>query len=254
MIEEELTTKKSIIYSLDPRVKIVIILSFSVIVAILDRAIPIILGLFIALSLVLVARLPIKKVTYRMLIANFLIILLWFFLPFTVPGKTILSFGPLHATKEGILYAGLITLRSNAIILALITLLGTTSMVSIGQALNHLYVPDKLVYLLFLTYRYTHVIYMEYNRLKNAMKIRCFRPGTNIHTYKSYAYLVGMLLVNSYDRAQRIRSAMLCRGFKGKLYYLNNLYLKGYDIVSIIMALIILTALVVCNCLITIHS
>jgi len=244
---EELTTKKDIIRNLDPRIKVIIIASFSVIVAILDSFIPIILSLFIALILVLCARLPIKKVVYRMVIANLLIILLWFFLPFTMPGDIIFSIGPLHATREGIIYAGLITLRSNAIILALMTLLGTTSIISIGQALNHMYVPNKLVYLLFLTYRYTHVIYMEYNKLKNAMKIRGFTPGTNIHTYKSYAYLVGMLLVNSYDRGQRIRSAMLCRGFKGKFYHLDNLYLKGHDIVSIIMGLIILTALVVCN-------
>ncbi|MEA3223932.1 MAG: cobalt ECF transporter T component CbiQ [Thermodesulfobacteriota bacterium] len=254
MIEEDLTTKNTVIHNLDPRVKVIIIVSFSVIVAILDSFIPIILSLFIALILVLCARLPIKKVFSRMVIANLLIILLWFFLPFTVPGNITFSIGPLHATSQGILYAGLITLRSNAIILALMTLLGTTSIISIGQALNHMYVPNKLVNLLFLTYRYTHVIYMEYNKLKNAMKIRGFKPGTNIHTYKSYAYLVGMLLVNSYDRGQRIRSAMLCRGFKGRFYHLNNFCIKGHDIVSIIMALIILTTLVVCNCLITIHS
>ncbi len=247
MIEEKLATKNTIIHNLDPRVKVIIIVSFSVIVAILDSFIPIILGLFIALILVACARLPIKKVVPRMVIANLLIILLWFFLPFTVPGDITFSIGPLHATSQGILYAGLITLRSNAIILALMTLLGTTPIISIGQALNHLYVPNKLVYLLFLTYRYTHVIYMEYNKLKNAMKIRCFKPGTNIHTYKSYAYLVGMLLVNSYDRGQRIRSAMLCRGFKGKFYHLNKFYLKRHDIASIIMALIILTTLVVYN-------
>ena len=54
------------------------------------------------------------------------------------------------------------------------------------------------------------------------MKIRGFQPRTNLHTYRSYAYLAAMLLVRSYDRADRVFQAMLCRGFHGVFYSLRT--------------------------------
>ena len=41
---------------------------------------------------------------------------MWLFLPFTSPGKTILSLGPLNVSQEGINYALLITIKSNTIV------------------------------------------------------------------------------------------------------------------------------------------
>ena len=61
----------------------------------------------------------------------------------------------------------------------------------------------------------------EYDRLIRAAKIRGFRPGTNIHTYKTYAYLIGMLFVRASDRANRVHQAMKCRGFNGRFYTLH---------------------------------
>jgi cobalt/nickel transport system permease protein len=52
--------------------------------------------------------------------------------------------------------------------------------------------------------------------------MRGFRPGTNIHTYKTYASIVGMLLVRAAIRAEQVYKAMLCRGFKCKFYCLHE--------------------------------
>jgi cobalt/nickel transport system permease protein len=90
-------------------------------------------------------------------------------------------------------------------------------------------IPDKVVQLFLFTYRYIHVIHEEYLRLLRALKIRGFEPGTNLHTYRTYAYLVGMLLLKSYERSFRIRQAMLCRGFQGRFYSLNHLSMKTSD-------------------------
>ena len=61
------------------------------------------------------------------------------------------------------------------------------------------------------------------------MKVRCFQPGLNRHTYRTVGYLVGMLLVRSFDRSERILSAMLCRGFAGRYYVLDHLCLGRAD-------------------------
>ena len=75
------------------------------------------------------------------------------------------------------------------------------------------------------------------------MKIRGFAPKTDLHTYKSYAYMVGMLLVRSFDRGQRVHNAMLCRGFKGNLYSLSKFSFKRHDIVSVSLMVTIIILL-----------
>jgi cobalt/nickel transport system permease protein len=109
--------------------------------------------------------------------------------------------------------------------------------------MHELRVPRKMVHLFFFTYRYIHVIHLEYLRLRNAMKVRGFRPGTNMHTYKTFAYLLGMLLVRSSDRGERVREAMLCRGFRGRLYSLSRFSLKTSDVISLVVMLALILAL-----------
>jgi cobalt/nickel transport system permease protein len=172
---------------------------------------------------------------------NGLVLFLWIFLPFSFEGEPLFTLGPLTATKEGVSYAALLTLRSNIILLACICLASTTSILAIGGAMRQLRIPDKAVQLFFFTYRYLHVIYLEFQRLINALKIRGFQPRTSIHTYRTYAYLIGMLLVRSYERSERIRNAMLCRGFNGRFYNLTDFSLKPFDfIIFFIMFLALL--------------
>ena len=67
------------------------------------------------------------------------------------------------------------------------------------------------------------------NWLNKSLKIRGFHPGNNLHTYRTYAYLVGMLLVKSYERSERVRTAMLRRGFQGRFYDLKEFELTTND-------------------------
>ena len=244
MIGEEFSSGDSFIHRIDPRIKIVIVVLFSIVIAVADRFPVLFSGVFFSVGLIAIARLSIIKVLYRLLIVNGFIFLLWVFLPFTFPGETLFSIGALNASRDGVIYALLITIKSNAIILASIALLATSSITTLVHALRHIYVPDKLVHLFFFCYRYINVIYLEYVRLTNAMKIRCFKPKTNMHTYKTYAYLVGMLLLKSYDRSERVYNAMLCRGFKGKFWMLDHFSLKKSDLVSGIIMLICIIGLV----------
>lgn len=235
MIEEDFVHGDSPIHRLDPRVKTVVAGVFSIVVAASDRFLALVPAIVLALVFVSLSKLPIKKVCLRLLIVNGLILLLWCFLPFTLEGEELLRLGPLVATREGVIYSTVITLKSNAIILALLALIATMSVFTVGRALRHLHVPAKMVHLFFFTYRYIHVIYMEYHRLMRAIRIRGFRAGTNMHTYRTYAYLVGMLLVKSHDRAERVRAAMLCRGFRGKFYDLSQFTLKTSDVVIMVL-------------------
>jgi cobalt/nickel transport system permease protein len=173
-------------------------------------------------------------------VVNGLILFFWLVLPLTFPGKPLFTLGPLAVTREGVILSAQITLKSNAILLAFISLIASMSIATLGNAMNRLNIPGKIVQLFLLTYRYIFVIDQEYQRLSRSAKIRGFRPGTNTHTYKTYAYLIGMLFVRASARAQRVHQAMLCRGFKGKFYCLHEFSMSLFDWTwSVIMAVVI---------------
>lgn len=221
-ITEPFSEGASLAHRLDPRGKIVVAALFAVLMAVSQNYAATLAGLALALIWLALARLPVKQVLVRLLVVNSFIFFLWIILPLTHPGDAVFHWGPLTATRQGLVFTGLITLKSNAIIIALIALVATVPVVTLGQAMHGLRLPDKLCHLLLFTYRYLYVFEQEFHRLVQAMKIRGFQPRTNLHTYRSYAYLAAMLLVRSYDRADRVFQAMLCRGFHGTFYSLRT--------------------------------
>lgn len=232
---EELSNGDSFICHLDPRVKIIVVFFFSVLAAVAVRMQVLLWLLSLGILIVVLARVPLPELFRRLMPVNLLIAFLWLFLPFTFAGEPMFSVGALTVTREGLLYAARISIKSNAMMLMLITLVASTPIFTLGHAMHELGVPQKIVHLFFFTYRYIHVMHREYVRLVNSMKIRGFTPGNNLHTYRTIAYMVGMLLVKSFDRAQRVHNAMLCRGFEGNLYSLSTFSLNGRDIVSLIL-------------------
>lgn len=172
--------------------------------------------------LLFLAWLPLSKIVERLAVVNVFILFLWLFIPFSLPGTPIFALGPLKATQEGLNLTLLITIKSNAIVLTLIALLGTIAVQDLGPAMQRLKVPGKLCHILLFAYRYIFVIHQEYLTMRQAMRARGFKPKTNKHTYRSYAWLIGMLLVKSWDRAERVYDAMRCRGFRNRFYSLTE--------------------------------
>jgi cobalt/nickel transport system permease protein len=243
IINESFSEGNTFIHRLDPRIKLLAAFLFSVIISVSNRFFPLFFAFIMSSALLTAARLPVKIVLPRILFANLFIFLLWIFIPFTIKGEPILKMGPLVISRQGLLYCLMLTVKSNAIIIILISLTATIPVFTMGRAMNYLGVPAKIANLFIFSYRYIHAILLEYRRLKEAMDIRGFRPKTNLHTYRTYAYLVGMLIVKSHDRAERVHSAMVCRGFQGKFFDLTEFSIKGKDFIFIITFIICLVAI-----------
>lgn len=232
------------LYALDPRTRLLGVLVFSVVVALLETPDALLFSLVLSLVFVALSRILFRTLFRRMLLFNLFLVFLWLLVPWGIPGEEVLTIGPAVVTREGVAYMAALTLRSNAIMLALIAFTASTSITAMTHAMTALRVPDKITYLFFLTYRYIGDIYSEYTRLVNAMRVRCFRPASTLHTYRSYAYLVGMLLVNSFERAQRVRSAMLCRGFNGRFPRIGEDRFSRLDILSLVVLCLLLAGIV----------
>jgi len=233
----------SFIHRLDPRARIVVALLLAVLLAAARRTPVLVAGLAAGGVLIVLARLNPFRLLWHLLMVNGFIAALWFILPFSTPGNEVTAFGPFHATREGIQLATQITLKSNAILLTCIALLTTMDVTRLGHALHHLHAPDKLIHILLFTARYFGVLHREYHRLTAAMKVRCFRPRADRHTWRTYGYLVGMLLVNSLDRSERILNAMKCRGFKGRFYLLDHFAFAVRDGLFLCASTVFLAAL-----------
>jgi cobalt/nickel transport system permease protein len=222
MISEPFTSGDSMIHRLDPRMRVSVTAVYSFVVALSYQIPVLIMALVLSAILIAISRVNIKKVLKRIALVNTLIFLLWLALPFTFNGEVLTRIGPFAIYRPGVTLAAQITLKSNTILLAFIALIATMPFATLGHALHWLRVPQKIVHLLLMTYRYIFVIEQEYKRLLRAAKIRGFQPGTNINTYRTFSYVIGMLFVRSAARAERVHQAMLCRGFKGKFYNLQE--------------------------------
>jgi cobalt/nickel transport system permease protein len=138
MIGEEFANGDSLIYHLDPRVKIMVVSLFSIVVAVSNRFAVLMLALVLGMCIVLLARVPMRQLVRRLVPVNVFILFIWFFLPFTVRGEPLFSVGPLVGTHEGVSYAIRISLKSNAIMTVLIALVASSSIPTLGHALFHL--------------------------------------------------------------------------------------------------------------------
>lgn len=206
----------SVVHKLDPRLKILTFMAMALFCVMCDSILKLFLYLVFIGILLLISGLNFKELLNRIVPANFFIFILWLFIPFTYKSNPyLMDLGFLKISEEGVIKTLKITLKGNIIILATIVFLGTTNIISLVHTLTYFRVPSKLVLLFFIFYRYLGIMHEEYIRLKRAVLARGFVPKTSVHTYKTYGYLVGSLILRSFERSEEIYRAMVARGFRG---------------------------------------
>jgi len=227
----------------DPRLRVGAALAFALITVGLDHPGSTAAALGLALGLALATGLKARDLVRRLLALEGFMLIVLLTLPFTTPGAPWFELGSLRASTAGRDLALMILLKANAVVLALMALVGTLEPVALGQALGRLGVPDKLTHLLLMTIRQIHLIHAEFVRLHQAMRARAFVPRTDRHTWRAYGWLMGMLLVRSLARAERLMDAMRCRGFRGRLYRLDTPHWQPGDTLAALGLMTLLGAL-----------
>ena len=139
-----------------------------------------------------------------------------------------------HDTHEALL----IFYRANMITLVNVAIFSGFTAEDFYYGFHSLRLPDRFTVTLFFMVKYTEILGNEYNRMKDALKVRNFVPKTNLFTYKTYAYLAGMLLVRSMDRAVKLSQSMKLRGFSGRLYPFNYVSFRPVDGLVVSMLII----------------
>ncbi|MBA3037074.1 MAG: cobalt ECF transporter T component CbiQ [Desulfobacterium sp.] len=226
----------SVINRWDVRCKIVTILAFSFAIASLKHLTPALFAIGISSLVLLISRTSFTKALLRLLaIAGFISMFL-IVMPFSVPvhsNDTVIIFGKMNwlvFNLRGLLLAATIAAKAVAITLLMEPLLSTAPLPVTLHGLSKLGVPEMAGQMVLLSYRYLHVFRHEARRMSSGMQVRGFRKHTNIQTLRAVANFLGMLLVRSFERTERVFDAMRARGYKGRFPEPAELHLKTSDL------------------------
>ncbi|WP_033069601.1 cobalt ECF transporter T component CbiQ [Thalassospira australica] len=228
----------------DPRVRVVAACLFAIVVVALQQIEFALGALALAAITMGLTDLPLRVTLKRMAAMDGFIIVMLVMLPFTTPGTPMFSVLGAEASKEGLMHAILVGIRANAVVLMMLSLLSGMTPVALGHTLYRLKCPPVLVHLMMFTVRYISVLHDEYHRLRMAMKLRGFKARNNAHTYRSFGYLFGMLVVRSLERAERVLEAMKCRGFSGHFPMIDDMAFRRRDGIFAVLFLVMISALV----------
>lgn len=232
----------------DPRVRTGGALLLSVTIALATTSAASMAGLVLAAGAVLAARLPPRILIRRLAGVNLFMLLLLLTLPLSAFLAAQPSHGQVAAATSAAARALRIAIKGNAVVLLCTALITTMEPVTLGHALQSLGTPRKLVQLLLFALRYADLFRQEYLRLRRTMKVRGFSPRMNLHTCRSLGYLAAMLLVNSFDRSDRILAAMKCRGFDGCFRTVHTFAFRKLDAAVATTLLGIFVLLLVLEC------
>ena len=229
-------SERSVVGRIDPRLRVVAAIALALLVCLSESLAVLAASLGAAIVLAVLARLHVGRALRNLRQLNFFMLLLVILLPLMAGGEAAVRLGPIAWSRQGLHKAAMIALRANIIMIALTALLATMEPAHLGMALRRIGVPEKLTHVLLFMIRYIEVIHHEYHRLRDALRLRGFRPGCNRHTFRTFGYLVAVLLLRSIDRSERIVEAMKCRGFRGRFYVLSQFKFAAADAVFAVAA------------------
>lgn len=229
---------------LNPRARLLAALGLALTVAGLRQPGALILALAFALGLAAAARVRWRALARRLLPLELLLALLAASAMLSLAGEPWLVLGTLELSRPGMELALTLLLRVNAMIIALLGLLGTLAPGELAHALASLRLPRRLVTLMVLTLRQIDLLALESRRLRRAMRARAFIARPNRHGWNSLGWLIGMLLVRALQRAQRLDAAMRCRGFQGHFYHPDPApWDRHHSLASVALGLLLLALL-----------
>jgi cobalt/nickel transport system permease protein len=243
----------SLFHQADPRVKLVVTLSFIFAMTSIPPGVWPAFGAMIALVWTAAAfsRIGLVRIFLRSLLAVPFILIA---LPtvFTKPGVPLfeldMALFALTATREGLMFFVSVLLKSWASVTTAAILTSTTPPLKLLEALKALRLPAILVAVVMLMYRYLFVLVDEAQRLLRARTARsaAIGPrsgGTIVWRARGAGGMAGSLFIRTIDRSERIYFAMLARGYNGRVKAQESEPLGMWPLMQVAIALTIFVAI-----------
>lgn len=204
------------VHRLAPECKLVASLLFVVIVALTPRDLFSAFGAYVLLggSVVYVSRVRVSFVVRRLVIeVPFLLFLSA--LPFVTAGETTEVLGA-DLSIEGLWVAWNVAIKSTLGLAVVVLLAASTQVADLLRGFERLHLPKALLMIAGFMVRYADVVTGEVRRMRVARLSRGYQPSW-LWQSKAIAGTLGSLFIRSFERGERVHTAMLSRGFNGTL-------------------------------------
>ncbi len=189
-----------------------------------------------------VSELPIALLLYWWTLPVFFVTCITFLLIWSVPGSTLISYGPIHLTLEGVeLYVTLIAKTLTGVSYSLVLVM-TTKYNYLTHIISKV-LPHPLSQIALLTYRFLFLTLEGLQSMVIAMKSRGGLRLSGIRKHgKFYGSVFALAFIRSFDKADQVAKAMQSRGYQGKLTsssYVPRPSVGGYAfiIVSVLLSI-----------------
>jgi cobalt/nickel transport system permease protein len=136
-------------------------------------------------------------------------------LPFFAGGETIEVLG-LSVSQRGLEASGGIAAKATLAVLATALLAATTQAPAIIAGFSRLHAPSQLTAIGGFALRYFQVVLDELRRMQNARVARGDDPRW-MWQARAIWHSIGALTVRCFQRGERVESAMLARGYEGRV-------------------------------------
>jgi cobalt ECF transporter T component CbiQ len=235
---EKLAQAEGLLQRLDPRVKVLGMLSL-ISAAILTQRLPVILGLFMtAVALACLSHLPI-----RILVSGVWTSVLLFTggiaLPavFLVPGEVLYRLPLLNwpLTAQGLESAAFLVSRAETTATFAVLLIFCTPWTHVLKALRVLGVPAVLVTILGMTYRYIFLLLQTAHAMFEARQSRLLGTLTGTERRRLIVASAGVLLSKSVYLANEVFLAMQSRGYRGEHLTLDEFQMQARDWAAVVV-------------------
>ena len=227
----------------DQRYKMAGIFLLILVISMLSNLVILCCSIFLAVLCLLISRIPPSQAARTILYPLLLLVPLFLFLPLTAGGAHVSLHG-IPVYTDGLLLSARIAMKALCIITLFIVMMGTSPFTTSMKALRSLKVPSSMVDLIMFTYRYIFIYLDDLRALRHSLVLKGYRSRTSRHSFRTSAYLVGSLMVRSFEQTDRMFNAMTCRGYTGEVKTITEFDPNSTDLlklVAVILAAIILT-------------
>lgn len=241
----------SIIHRLDPRVKIILMMIFMVIIFFVNETISYIALIILTVSFILISKVP--PLTILKSLKPLMLILLFTFMIhiFSHDGNILFEIGPFKCTDEGIFYGAKISLRLILLIILSSLLTFTTSPLKLTDAVEKLLSPfarfglpaHELAMMMTIALRFIPTLLEETDKIIKAQTARGvdFESGNIINRAKAMIPILVPLFLSAFRRADDLATAMEARCYRGGegRTHLKKLQIQSLDCTAIIFIILI---------------
>jgi cobalt/nickel transport system permease protein len=227
---DRLSYQDSFVHRLDPRAKVITTVVFILLVISFSKYEVLALTPFFLFPVLLIALgdVPALFLLKKILLVSPFAVFIGIFNPLFDAG-TIVLFG-IKLSAGWVSFLSILVKFALTVSAALL-LIATTSFPGVCQALRQLGMPALFVSQLLFLYRYLFVLAEEAMRMVRARDMRSF--GKRGMDAKVAIRIIGVLFLRTVERAERIYSAMLSRGFHGEVPSMKRFSLRGADVLFV---------------------